>query len=347
MLTSLSNKAMVTKSRAMYGKRLTKEDYQELVRMKSVRDIAVFLKSSPGYSDQLANIYPESIHRGQLELLLEKSVFHKYIRLTRYDINNKGSFLSFVISRFEVEQILRCIMYLNAQISEDFITNLPGYLISHATFPVMKLASVRNFPELLTVLEKTKYYDTVRLFAPKEGERIDYTACETALQTLYYREIFDILEKTVKGKEKEELKDILKIQIELKNISTIYRLKTYFRMEPEEIRSHLLPFSYRLKKDRLENLLKAEDGETIIRYLQNSLYGKRLADDRLKYIEDYTKQINAYYSKQLMRFSVNVPAVVYGFMELMQLEVLNITNIIEGIRYHMSPDNIKKLLVIL
>ena len=80
MLNSLSNKAMITKSRAMYGKRLTNENYQDLVRMKSVREIASYLKETPGYADVLSNIYPESVHRGQLELLLHKSLFNKYIR---------------------------------------------------------------------------------------------------------------------------------------------------------------------------------------------------------------------------------------------------------------------------
>ena len=59
------------------------------------------------------------------------------------------------------------------------------------------------------------------------------------------------------------------------------------------------------------------------------------------------RQINAYYNKRIIRFSFNAPVVVYGFMELMQLELLNITNIIEGIRYNMSPENIRKLLIFL
>ncbi len=347
MLSSLSGKAMLTKSRAMYGKRLTPENYQELIRMKSVRDIAAYLKTMPAYADTLANIYPDSIHRGQLELLLEKSIFHRYIRLSRYDISNKSSFLTFVISRFEVAQILRCIMFLNAGNSEGFITELPGYLIAHATFPVMQLAEVESFPDLLKVLERTKYADTVRRFAPKEGERIDYTACDVALYTLYYDEMFRLIDKIVTGKEKNEMQELLKIQIELRNITTIFRLKNYFKMSGDEIRQYLIPYRYKLREDKLKLLLEAESGDEILSFIRASSYGKKLDQEQLVYIEDYMRQINAYYNKRIIRFSFNAAAVVYGFMELMQLELLNITNIIEGIRYNMPSESIEKLLIFL
>lgn len=347
MLNSLSGKAMLTKARAMYGKRLTPENYQELLRMKSVRDIAAYLKVMPGYADILSNIFPDSIHRGQLELLLEKSLFQKYIRLSRYDISNRSSFLTFVISRFEVEQILRCIMFLNAGTSENFISELPGYLIVHATFPVMQLAEVRSFDDLLAVLERTKYEDTVRRYAPKEGARIDYTGCDVALYTLYYDEMFRLIDRLVKGKEKEELEELVKIQIELRNIAAIFRLKNYFQINGEEIRQYLLPYRYKLREDKLKLLLDAEGGDKILSFIRTSPYGRQLEGDRFVYIEDYIRQINAYYNKRIIRFSFNAPAVVYGFMELMQLELLNITNIIEGIRYNMSPENIRKLLIFL
>lgn len=92
---SFSGQAMIAKAHAMYGKRLKSENYHELVRLKSVGDIAAYLKNTPGYADTLANIYPESIHRGQLELLLRKSVFNKYVRLARYDTTSKNSFCFF------------------------------------------------------------------------------------------------------------------------------------------------------------------------------------------------------------------------------------------------------------
>lgn len=346
MLNSLSNKAMITKSRAMYGKRLTNENYQDLVRMKSVREIASYLKETPGYADVLSNIYPESVHRGQLELLLHKSLFNKYIRLTHYDVSGKSNFLSFVVSRLEIEQILRCIMGINANNTENFIVDLPGYLISHASFPMIKLAKIKTFEELLEVIDKTPYEKVIRQFTPKNGELIDYTGCEVSLRTLYYTRMFSLIQRDFKGKHRDELEEILKIEVELINVSTIFRLKSFFKMDGQEIRKYLFPFTYKLKKERLENLLQAESGEDIFRMINSSSYGNKIDNDEFSYIEDDIRRLNAYYNKQLLRFSSNAPAVVYCFMSLAQIELINITNIIEGVRYNLSAEEIRKLLVL-
>lgn len=314
--------------------------------MKSVREIAAYLKETPGYADILSNIYPESVHRGQLELLLHKSLFNKYIRLTHYDVAGKHSFLSFVIARLEIEQILRCIMGINANNTENFIVDLPGYLISHATFPMMKLAQVKTFEELLQVIDKTPYEKVIRQFTPKNGELIDYTGCDVALRTLYYNQLFSLIQRDFKGKHREELEEILKIEIELINVSTIFRLKSFFKMDGEEIRKYLFPYHYKLKKERLENLLHAKSGEDIFQTISSSSYGNKIDNDEFSYIEDDIRRLNAYYNKQLLRFSSNAPAVVYCFLSLAQIELINITNIIEGVRYELSAEEIRNLLVI-
>lgn len=347
MLSRFSNQAMIAKAHAMYGRRLKTENYNELIRLKSVGELAAYLKKTPGYADVLANIYPESIHRGQLELLLRKAVFTKYSKLVRYDTSGKHSFLSFVVSRLEIEQIMSSIMYLNAGEQEGFITDLPGFLISHASFSLLELAKVRSFRELLTVLQHTPYAAVLRPFVPAEGEKIDYTGCETALNTLYYEQLFKRIDQTAKGKNKEELKNMIRTQVDLLNLSVLFRMKSFFQADADEIRRHLLPFHHHLRKERLDALLNADSGEDVMKFIRSSAYRKMPDSDRYVYIEDYVKQINAYYSKQLMRFSVNAPAVVYGYMELLQLELSNITNIIEGVRYGMTPDNIKKLLILI
>lgn len=75
-------------------------------------------------------------------------------------------------------------------------------------------------------------------------------------------------------------------------------------MDDAEIRGHLLPFHYRLSKDRLDALLAAETKEDIFSFIRSTnSYRKTLDLSRFSYIEDYIKQLNSFYSKHLMRFS--------------------------------------------
>ena len=100
------------------------------------------------------------------------------------------------------------------------------------------------------------------------------------------------------------------------------------------------------QKERLENLLQAESGEDVFRTINSSSYGNKIDNDEFSYIEDDIRRLNAYHNKQLLRFSSNAPAVVYCFMSLAQIELTNITNIIEGVRYDLSAEEIRKLLVL-
>ena len=45
MLSSLASNAILSKARAMYGKRLTKENYRELLNCKSVGEVRVSKES--------------------------------------------------------------------------------------------------------------------------------------------------------------------------------------------------------------------------------------------------------------------------------------------------------------
>ena len=51
------------------GGRLSKEDYDELLRRKSVADITFYLKHQTAYSEVLSDVHEATIHRGQLENL--------------------------------------------------------------------------------------------------------------------------------------------------------------------------------------------------------------------------------------------------------------------------------------
>ena len=67
MLSSLAANAVLTKSRAKYGKRLNNRQYVDLINCKSVSEIASYLKSRTKYASCLKGYYPESMHRGFLE----------------------------------------------------------------------------------------------------------------------------------------------------------------------------------------------------------------------------------------------------------------------------------------
>ncbi|HRX92428.1 MAG TPA: V-type ATPase subunit, partial [Candidatus Izemoplasmatales bacterium] len=65
--------AMVVKIKAIHGRLLKANDFEELSKKKSVPEIAAYLKNHPNYQDMLSDIQESSIHRGQLEGLIKKN----------------------------------------------------------------------------------------------------------------------------------------------------------------------------------------------------------------------------------------------------------------------------------
>ena len=84
--------ALASKAKAMYGNRLRKDDYEELLRKKTVGEIATYLKNETDYESSLKNVYENRIHRGQLENLINTHIFKKILKLLKFSQLTKDEF---------------------------------------------------------------------------------------------------------------------------------------------------------------------------------------------------------------------------------------------------------------
>ena len=84
MLSNFSDTAILTKIRAMYGNRLTPQDYTELLHKQTVGDVAAYLKNQTHYRDVLAQTQESQVHRGQLEHMIHMELFQQYQRILRF-----------------------------------------------------------------------------------------------------------------------------------------------------------------------------------------------------------------------------------------------------------------------
>lgn len=114
MAKSKGSTALTAKLRAMHGKRLTPQNYKELLRKQNVAEIAAYIKQQTAYSDLLKDINENSVHRGQLENVLRRELFNEYGKMLNYINPNEMKFYDFFILRMEIDEILSCVRFLNA-----------------------------------------------------------------------------------------------------------------------------------------------------------------------------------------------------------------------------------------
>ena len=88
---------LTTKIRAMQRNSLKQADYDALMNMKSIDEIARFLKEHPAFEEILKEIDLNNVHREELELLLPRKVLIQYEVLEKFaQMQNKNVISNFV-----------------------------------------------------------------------------------------------------------------------------------------------------------------------------------------------------------------------------------------------------------
>lgn len=346
MLKSYSDNAILAKARAMFGRRLTKEQYDQMLRMNTVPEVAAFLKGHPNYQEALANMDIHNVHRGQLEAVLRRNLLHQYSKLVRYNFSTGMDFYQSVVLRSEVDQIIIMLRLLHAGAPESYILMLPGYLKKHACFDLDALSKVDSFESLLKVLRHSPYYQVLYRCRPTADQpEINLTACEQLLQTYYYRTVLGIIDHDFSGEVKEQLRSLMLLQVDALNLSYAYRLRRFFKAGSDHIRAAMLPFDTPSKKV-IERIIEADTPEEIAEAIKHSRYRYSQAmEGDAGYIEAVTAREEYAVSKHNLRFSSSPQVVLVSYIIQLTLELENIITIIEGVRYALPGDEIGQLLI--
>lgn len=341
-MPSRSCNAVLAKSRAMYGKCLKDQDYRQLVDCRSVSEVAGYLKTRTCYSRALTGLNETETHRGQLEPLLRQEVYLDVFALSRYTTDNALAVSDFVTSKLDIEQIVRCLMMLNIGKPEEYALSMPLSLDKFTEISFKDLAAVRSFDDLLGVVQRTKYYQVLLPFRPKEGEALRIAEIDIALNNKNYSIAMEEISKMKNKAEQKELRDLFNSVFDFENLERILRLKKYHDLDSETVRSMLIPFG-KLSGKVMDDLCTADDIRDVYELARSTYLGGPLS--KLQYYDNTQISyalINAY-CKHHLRLSPNPTIVMISYIYLKQIEVRNIINLIEATRYGLSPDEKQKL----
>ncbi len=341
-MSSGSCNAVLAKSRAKYGKSLKEEDYRQLVECRTVPEVAAYLKTRTCYSGALTGLIESEIHRGQLEPLLRQEVYLDIFSLSRYTTDNAVSVSDFVTAKLDIEQIVRCLMMMNIGKSEDFALSVPLSLDKYSAVSLKQLAQVRSYDDLLSALARTRYYQVLKAFTPKEGEELKIADIEIALNNKNYSMAVEAIARIKNKAEQKELRDLFNAFIDFENLERILRLKKYHNFRPETVRSLLIPYG-KLSKKAVEDLCNADDVKDVYELARNTYLGTHLS--KLQYYDNTQISIALInvYCKHHLRLSPNPTIVMISYIFLKQIEIRNIVYLIEATRYGMPPDEKYKL----
>lgn len=339
------SQAIIPKARGIFSKHLSDAEYEELMRKRSVTEIAALMKSHPYYKDSLASLSITDPHRGQIEELLNMDIFVKYEKLARY-CKPGDEFAAYYLRRSEMNEILKALHLVSIGYPGGFASQMSVYLKGKVSFDIFSLSSAKNFAQITEVLRGTPYFKVLRNQMAADPRLRNFPATEAAVIKSSYADLFAVIDKSFKGREREEIRNLFLLEAEIYNLELILRIKSYFpkAYSPQQIKDLTLPYIYKINKSKLDQLVNARDVNAL-----TNLY-KTLGIERFMGLVDIEElnvtgdKILYEHGARMLHMTTSPSAAMAAFIMLAKLEKDNVISVIEGVRYKMPPERIRLLL---
>jgi V/A-type H+-transporting ATPase subunit C len=344
-VSAFTSNAIIAKAKSIYGNTLKESDYNELLKKTSINEVASYLKNHINYN-LLSDISENLIHRGHLEILIKENWFNIGDRLSKFIYLNDKNYYRINIVKFEIDLISLRIRQLSSKDEEHIYSSMPVYLKKHIKLDLSVLSKCKTVEELIESLKGTPYYKTLLQFKGYNfNAEHGFLKLEHQLDEYYYDFIFKTINNNYRGKVRLNLSNIYQSRIEVSNIIKIYRLKRFYAFDPKSIEDNLIYEHGRISKSKWIELCNVVSPIEVLDYLSKSNLKKFSDNKDYVYIEYFGEKIKYDLSKKYMHFASSAPQVFSALMALGEIEIDNIINIIEGIRYQVPKIDIESMLI--
>ena len=331
------------KCRAMYARLLDRSEYNTLLQIRSVSQIADYLKKQTPYAYVLRRIDKNDVHRGQLEQVFKRSLFYDYERLLKFTTGGYREAIRAMFESFEVEDLKHIIgSVCSAQKQALTLTDLT-YMRTYSEFPISSLLEADTMEDLVANLVHTRYYKALLPFAVREDP--DFFKIDHALNLLNYTSKLVAFRQALSGAGRRIATSLYRTQVDIENILFIYRIKKLYHFTASEILVNLLPNAYKLSNHDLLRMAECEGIDELTDAISRTEYGPLFPKGRESEWETLHAEHFYWIHKKNLRTHSGDIGVVLAYLYLKEIDVKNIIMIIEGVRYQLPTERIASFLI--
>ena len=334
---------LATKVRAMSGKLLKEEDFDQIGSQGSVPAVIAWLKRKPSYAQILGKEDENSLHRGQAEGLIMQSLLADFTKLYRFSNLEQRAFLDGYFRRFEISFLKMLIRSLVS--GGDRLTDFSGYeeiFSRHSGLPQRQAAAAQNMDGLISALQETPYGAALRpVFQSGSHRLFDY---EFALDMFLFRNQWKRVRKDLKKEDREMILQSVGTQIDVLNLQWIYRAKKYYNMEATEIYAIIIPVHYRLKKEEVREMAGAGSVQELMAAAARTKYGRYLEEGGQPDLERTGAQIEEAIHRTMLGRKPYSAACLEVYLYRKEREVHKVITAMECVRYGLPSEKIREYL---
>lgn len=331
----LAYSGIVTKLKAMEARLLKPENYEEIASLQSVLDVVAYLRENSSYAYVLNLLDESKLHRGDIEKILTRQLYHEYSKIYRFCGLKQREFLSLYVKRYEIDLINYCLRIVINRYDEPFDLNYKKeFFDKYTQISIDKLIMSQTTDQLIENLKETEYYEPLRRL--RENVSVTFFDYDLTLSQYNLSSIWKKRKKILKKKELEIYTKECGTQIDLLNLQWIYRAKKYYKMEPADIYTLLVPIHYKISAELVKEMVEAPGIEELETSFRKSYYAKRYDFRRQLTIEQmYTECLDRLYRAERRQNPYSIAA-INTYLFLKEEELRKLTTALECIRYGLS-----------
>lgn len=341
MTKTLKYSAITTKIKSMESQLINTEDLIKICSLHSTAEFVSYIKNVYDYREIFTHIDESSLHRGTIESMLTYSMYMDFLKIYKFVDLKTRAFLDIFFLRFEIDAIKECLrcavdpdlFEFDAKVFQDFFIN-------HTSINPQQLLDAPTVTAFIQCLSGTVYYG-ILADIPADNEHL--FEMESALDLFFYKTYWKYQKKYLSGQEQKIIREMIGAEIDLMNISWIYRMKRFFQMPASTIYSHIIPICTHLKKSQLKSLIEASSIAELDDILAKTTYGKYLPVFT-NHLDNASEIIlSRIHASQVRKTPYSITCIL-KFLYQKSVEIHTLTTALECIRYQLPPNEILEYL---
>lgn len=329
----------------LHGKRrtlLSPKEWEKVTEFKAVPQVIDFLKKRESYKKIVADYKIEDLHRADLEIILDRYIVKEIETMLHYFSGSYKEFFKTFLMEYEINDLQLILRTIARKENMENIEQLFVHSEKYGLANYNKLLSCKSVGQFIEALKGTVYYDALKTITQDDLTKREFHM-EMKLYILFYKRLLEKADQ-LSSNDKVIAKKVIGTKADLINIQWIFRATKYYDITPEEIIIYCLPSENKLTYQKLKTLSYSKNIDEfknlVEKYLSYELFSQE--DDVFlertidKYIYDYVVRNN--------NDGENIFASL-AYIYILNIEIKDLVALIEGIRYTLPENELKKYLV--
>ena len=332
--------AVSAKVHAMYGKRITEEEWHRLSECSSVTEVLSVLKSQSGWGAYTSEL-TQRMGDEQIKGAVRAKQYVDLEKLLRFCSLEDKELLGLFLTKTEYGFILAALRCLASGEPVKMPIGTTEFIKSRSRVDISALESAVDYSDLIAAARGSAYENVLAELTPSAQNSLpNYGETAAALERCCYKSIFTNISKGYSGMGKNELSRLLGTQADLLNIVGILRLLRSFPGSLQSAQELLVPLGSRLKPALVSQLLSAKSESEAVELLKQSPFALYFDDYKPEKLDGLYESAMSSFCKGILRLPAPNICVPVAYLILSELECDRLARVLETVCYGIKPSDI-------